>query len=189
MTKSEANQVCTFETYLTLDQEQRSELVDGELIMMNPPNLEHFLITKFIEQTLDAEIERLQQPWMCFREAGVRTTVHHSRIADVCVVTLDQAKALSGISIVFQTPPLLAVEVISLDTVKRDYRYKRSEYAALGIPEYWIVDPLHSRVIVLDLNEGLYDEREVASAAPVQSKLFQALNLRAADLLGAGAID
>jgi hypothetical protein len=31
----------------------------------------------------------------------------------------------------------------------RDYRYKRSEYAARGIAEYWIVDPERDRVAVL----------------------------------------
>ncbi|QZZ23493.1 Uma2 family endonuclease [Leptothermofonsia sichuanensis E412] len=30
---------------------------------------------------------------------------------------------------------------------KRDYRYKRSEYAALEVPEYWIVDPLDAKII------------------------------------------
>ena len=37
--------------------------------------------------------------------------------------------------------PLLVVEVVSPGKVNedRDYRYKRSEYAARGISEYWIV--------------------------------------------------
>lgn len=50
------------------------------------------------------------------------------------------------------------VEVVSPDSVKRDYRYKRSEYVALEIPEYWIVDPLETKISVLLLEEGLYEE-------------------------------
>jgi Uma2 family endonuclease len=38
---------------------------------------------------------------------------------------------------------------------KRDYQYKRSEYAARGIAEYWIVDPQQARVTVLTLVAGL----------------------------------
>ncbi|MFC3995858.1 Uma2 family endonuclease [Nocardiopsis sediminis] len=37
------------------------------------------------------------------------------------------------------TPPLLAVEVVSSDSVLRDHHTKRGEYAAFGIPSYWIV--------------------------------------------------
>lgn len=62
-----------------------------------------------------------------------------------------------------QTSPLLVVEVVSPDSVKRDYRHKRSEYAALEIPEYWIVDPLESKVSVLLWNDGLYEEIFYAS--------------------------
>ncbi|GAB4539170.1 MAG: hypothetical protein Tsb0014_29390 [Pleurocapsa sp.] len=46
----------------------------------------------------------------------------------------------------------------SPDSIKRDYRYKRSEYAALGVNEYWIVDPIEQRVTILVLDEGLYEE-------------------------------
>jgi Uma2 family endonuclease len=36
----------------------------------------------------------------------------------------------------------------------RDLIRKRSEYAAAGIPEYWIVDPETATVTVLSLPEG-----------------------------------
>lgn len=56
-------------------------------------------------------------------------------------------------------PPLLVVEVVSPGQENRDYRYKRSEYAARGIAEYWIVDPMQQRVMVLEWVEGLYEEK------------------------------
>jgi Uma2 family endonuclease len=52
------------------------------------------------------------------------------------------------------------VEVVSPGKVNedRDYRYKRSEYAARGISEYWIVDPGKMKVTVLTWLDGLYEE-------------------------------
>ena len=64
----------------------------------------------------------------------------------------------------------------------RDYRYKRSEYAARGIAEYWIVDPLISRVTILVLNEGLYDERIFENDNAIASPLFPQLQLTANDV-------
>ncbi len=56
--------------------------------------------------------------------------------------------------------PVLVVEVVSPGKANedRDYRYKRSEYAARGILEYWIVDPQREKVTVLSLVDGLYEE-------------------------------
>ena len=36
--------------------------------------------------------------------------------------------------------PVLAAEVVSEDSVDRDYRAKREEYLAYGLLEYWIID-------------------------------------------------
>lgn len=150
----------TFEEYLTYDDgtDFHYELVDGRLELMNPPTIQHFLIVDFLDTLLKAEIKRLSLPWLCFRESGVRTGINKSRLTDLSVVTLEQAKELMNMSAVFQSPPLLIVEVVSPDSVKRDYRYKRSEYAALEVPEYWIVDPLAEKITVLLLEEGLYEE-------------------------------
>ena len=56
-------------------------------------------------------------------------------------------------------PPLLVVEVVSPNQASRDYRYKRTEYAARGIAEYWIVDAIAQKVTVLEWVEGFYEER------------------------------
>lgn len=190
VTSSIATNLMSFEEYAVYDDgtEKRFELVDGVLVEMNPPLLEHFLIAKLIEQVFDAEIKRLQQAWLCFREAGVRIGLRKSRLTDVCVATLEQARELRGASVVFETPPLLAVEIVSPDSVKRDYRYKRTEYAALGIPEYWIVDPLKSKVTVLQFNEGLYEETAFTEEQQIQSSTFPELKLTVAQVLAAGEL-
>ncbi|WP_026072561.1 Uma2 family endonuclease [Nodosilinea nodulosa] len=180
----------SFEDYVAYDDgtENRYELVDGELVEMSPPIMEHFLIAKFLEQVLDTEIKRFQRPWLCFRESGVRTGLRKSRLTDVCVVTLDQAQELKGRSVVFSTSPLLVIEVVSPDSVTRDYRYKRTEYAALEIPEYWIVDPLESKVTVLTFNEGLYDEAVFVGDQSLLSPTFPALVLTVDQILAAGEL-
>ena len=159
------------------------KLVDGKLVLMNPPTVLHFLIAKFLEQALDREIQRLQRPWLTFREAGVQISDRKSRLTDVCVVTQEQAQELLHSSAVFRSPPLLIVEVVSPESVSRDYRYKRSEYAARGIQEYWIIDPIQAKVTVLTLVDGLYEESCFAGEEAIASPLFPSLNLKASEIL------
>ena len=54
----------------------------------------------------------------------------------------------------------LVVEVISPDNPDRDLE-KRADYAAAGIPEYWIADPRHETITVLTLQAGAYAEQGV----------------------------
>ncbi|MFN6566089.1 Uma2 family endonuclease [Dendronalium sp. ChiSLP03b] len=178
----------TFEEYLTYDDGNgfHYELVDGRLELMNPPTIEHFLIAKFLEQALDAEIKRLSLPWLCFRESGVRTGRNKSRLTDLCVVTLEQARELINLSAVFQSPPLLIIEVVSPESVKRDYRYKRSEYAALEVPEYWIVDPIENKISLLLLEEGLYEETVFTANQKIVSRTFPELAIAVEWVFDAG---
>lgn len=86
-------------------------------------------------------------------------------------------------------PPLLIIEVVSpgQETADRDYRYKRSEYAARGVAEYWIVDPIISVVTVLTLENGLYEEQAFQKEDRLQSKTFPQLSLTAVQILTAGS--
>lgn len=65
-------------------------------------------------------------------------------------------------------PPCLVVEVLSPGKTNhtllcryrkgRDYINKRAQYAAIGVDEYWIVDPVDQTVLVLELSGEEYKE-------------------------------
>jgi Uma2 family endonuclease len=188
MTVAISIQPLSFEEYLAYDDETdtRYELVNGQLETMNPPTFRHLFIAKFLEQNLDSEITRIGLPWLCFREAGVRTGWRKSRLTDVYVVRADQVVEMLDKSAVCQTSPLLVVEIVSPDSIKRDYRFKRSEYAALEIPEYWIVDPLALKISVLCWEDGLYEESVFVGEEAIVSKTFPELKLTVNQVLSAG---
>ncbi|MDM9580729.1 MULTISPECIES: Uma2 family endonuclease [unclassified Nostoc] len=181
----------TFEEYLTYDDGNGShyELVDGKLELRNPPTIEHFLIASFLDTALEAEIKRCNFTWLCFRESGVRTGRNKSRLTDLCVVTLEQARELLNASAVFESPPLLIVEVVSPESVKRDYRYKRSEYAVLEVPEYWIVDPLKAKISVLLLEDGFYEETVFTATEQIVSQTFPELAIAVDRVFTAGNLN
>lgn len=165
---------------------ERYEWVDGRLELMNPPTFRHLLIAKFIEKTFENEIQRLQQPLLTFREAGVRTGWRKSRLTDVYVLTVEQVAEFLDQSAIIQTPPLLIVEVVSPDSGKTDYRFKRSEYAAIEVPEYWIIDPFENKVTVLEFVEGLYEEAVFSGEQRIVSVLFPELNLTVEQVFSSG---
>jgi Uma2 family endonuclease len=55
----------------------------------------------------------------------------------------------------------LVVEIVSPDKPERDTEEKPRDYAAAGIPEYWIVNPLNDTVTVLALAGAAYVEHGV----------------------------
>jgi Uma2 family endonuclease len=87
--------------------------------------------------------------------------------------------------------PSLVVEVVSpgepdSDNYRRDYVEKRIEYAARGIPEYWLIDPMRQVVIILCINDGQYQETVYSGAARLISLTFPTLELTAGQILNAG---
>jgi Uma2 family endonuclease len=87
-------------------------------------------------------------------------------------------------------PPRLVVEVVSpgdesKQNYKRDYQDKRDQYAAIAIPEYWIVDPDREWVMVGTLVSGAYQFVTFRGNEPIVSPTFPELKLTAAIVLEA----
>ncbi len=154
----------TLDEYLAYDDgtDNRYELVDGKLISM-PPETDHnnlialYLLTEFLKLV---PLQLIRHKDTEIVVTGNRTRV---RLPDLMILTEELLAAIGGrrATITSDMPsPALVVEVVSPGKVNedRDYRYKRSEYAARGIIEYWIVDPQREKVTVLSLVDGLYEE-------------------------------
>jgi Uma2 family endonuclease len=81
------------------------------------------------------------------------------------------------------------MEVVSEDagSHKRDYQEKRADYAELGIPEYWIVDPQTERIQVLALEAGQYCVHgEFAPGEQATSRLLEGFTADVSAVFAAG---
>ncbi|MEA5538928.1 Uma2 family endonuclease [Limnoraphis robusta Tam1] len=177
----------SFKDYLDLKypSDLKYELFNGELIPMPPASGLHAEILCLIYDILKAEIQRLQLDWVVRPgNVGVRTGVTKSRIPDLIVITETQRQFLKTLSsAILEEPPVLAVEIVSPNNPDDDYRYKRSEYAALEIPEYWIIDPQEQKVSVLTLVYGFYDMIELKGENRINSPSFPELTLTVEQVL------
>jgi Uma2 family endonuclease len=178
----------TFEEFLNYDDgtETLYELENGELIAMPAESdlnqrIASFLFALFLRLGISSYRLRIG---MEVAVSGARVSV---RLPDLVLLSEEGATALEGASrsivLMDMPPPFLVVEVVSPSQEKRDYRYKRSEYAARGIAEYWIVDPMQARVTVLQWVEGFYEEQLYTGNAQVVSPLLGRLELTAAQVL------
>ena len=177
----------TFADYLTYfdGSDTKYELVDGELVAMSLGTGLHGETIDRTYQAINAEINRTAQPWIvrqgqigvrCPRGIGLDTV----RIPDVVVMQQDNWQALQEREAVIDfdlSAPLLVIEVISPPTKNIDYRAKRTEYAARDILEYWIIDPLESKVSVLINSDGWYDITEFFDSDRLISPTFPELQL------------
>ncbi|WP_019502377.1 Uma2 family endonuclease [Pseudanabaena sp. PCC 6802] len=170
----------TFEEFLNYDDgtDALYELENGELIDMSAESeinrrIAVFLLIYFSQ--LGISPSRLTMK----TEVVVSSTRLSVRVPDLLILSEELAIALEGASrsiiLIDMPPPSLVVEVVSPNQEKRDYRYKRSEYAARGIKEYWIIDPIQQQVVVLEWVEGLYEEHVYTDEQRLISPLLSGL--------------
>jgi Uma2 family endonuclease len=186
----------TFEQYLTYDDgtDNRYELVDGELVMVPLPTADHSDVIDLLCDAFREQIRLQGQPWKVKRDVGVYisknpvTGKDYSRTPDVCVMIAaqwDELKADKRSAAILRTPPLLVVEVVSPGSKKIDYESKQSEYEAIKIPEYWIVDLRKSQVSVLLLADGHYESTVFTGNQQIISRTFPELTMTASQVLSA----
>ena len=166
------------------------ELVDGVLVEIGAENPINNVIASFLFSVflgLGIPYYRL----IIGHQVGVAEA--SSRQPDFIVHTEDSLAATLAdrILLPMQPNPMLVVEVVSNSNSdkksrERDYIDKRSEYAARGIPEYWIIDPVKEVVLILSLQDDRYVDRILMGDDKVVSPTFLGLNLTAMQVLSAG---
>lgn len=187
-----SSKLLTMEEYLAYDDgtDTRYELVDGELVEMPPETQGNLDIAKHLLFELAKHLP------IALIALGTEIEVTgrraRCRVPDLLVHTEESRAALLQENRATLTrdmpPPALVVEVVSpgQENRDRDYRYKRTEYAARGIIEYWIIDPEMQQVTLCLWVNGQYEDTVYRGETPIASTVIPDLNLPAAQILAFG---
>lgn len=143
-----------FEAWCTED--VRAEFVDGKVIEMSPVSLIHDRLFHFLDRLLGNYLEVRPGGQVIGPEFQVRLRAGLRRIPDLMFVSesrqgLLQRTYLAG-------APDVAFEIVSKESIERDWRDKFHEYESNGVQEYWIIDPAHQTVRLHHLVNGRYQE-------------------------------
>lgn len=180
----------TYADYLTWVDDKRRELIDGFIHIMSGPLRRHGRISWKINSRIGSFIEKKKgKCHIYFAPFDVRLPLYGStdddKIYDVvqpdlCVICdltkLDDKGCIGA--------PDLIVEVLSPSTLKNDWNYKFNRYEAIGVREYWIVDPKAQMInVFLLLPDGKFDSGttyECNQKAPVS--IFDGLEIDLNDI-------
>ena len=158
---------------------ERYELIDGELFVNPAPALRHQVISSNIFFHLSAHVRSLRIGWVG-DNAGVHVGESNYVIPDLVFISRNRMESLGEANIV--AAPDLVVEILSPGTRRNDLQVKRSLYARIGVPEYWIIEPAVQTVTVLTLASGSYLEVTPTEVGAVRSRVLPGLRLTLDDV-------
>ncbi len=182
--------------------QDRYELIDGELIDLEPTGL-HEQVIGFVARKLNVEIDRLNLPYFIPHRCLIQVSDDTAFRPDVIV--LDKTQLIHEPR--WQQQPIitssiaikLIAEVVSTNW-QNDYARKAEDYAILGVPEYWITDylglggrdyigkPKQPTLTVCQLVGDTYKKRLFRQGDTLTSATFPDLRLQAEAIFAAGQL-
>jgi Uma2 family endonuclease len=197
---TQATTPLTLEEYLAVDGEEwirlglpegRCEYQDGALQELPP---ESDLNDRIALNLRDYLIEQVSNEWLIrihsceIAVPKIRSQDPATRFPDLVILQEEHLPIIERrLAIPLNTvPPKLIAEVVSPGEKNeaRDDKDKRAQYAARGIPEYWLLEPHYDRIRVQELRNGEYVEMGVFRGNDrLVSKTFPNLRLTAGQML------
>lgn len=132
------------------------EWVKGFVIKMSPATVRHFKLGNYLQQLFDA--------YFALNPIGVA-------VGDPIVMRVDatESRREPDLQVILKTnpgeltetymhgPADICIEIVSAESVARDYGEKFEEYEAGGVGEYWILDPIRTQTHFYRRDEnGIY---------------------------------
>jgi len=136
------------EEYLKTSFEHDCEWVDGEVRERAMPDDDHsalqaFFIAYFAR--LARELNVRVRP-----ELRLHVSAKRYRIPDVLLLPASATRQP-----IPDTPPLLCIEILSLDDRPGELKEKLADYLAMGVGAIWIIDPRRRKLSTVD-NQGMH---------------------------------
>ena len=144
------------EEYLETDYSPDREFVDGTVVERHVGDRSHSRVQRNLIAIFCVQYPNI----FVWPEQRVRTTPNRCRIPDVCVTTQDP------LTEVFETPPLICIEILSRRDEISSVLEKLEEYATAGVRYIWVVDPRRKKAFSYD---GALREVTAALATTVEA--------------------
>jgi Uma2 family endonuclease len=143
--------------WLTSHTNRLVEFSDGYIEVLPMPTPKHQAISAYLFLAFHALMQRLHGK-VFYAPLRLRVRPGKYREPDLLLLrSADDARQRDD----YWEGADLVVEIVSPDDPNRDLVTKRTEYAQIGILEYWIVDPRSETITVLRLADASYGEHGV----------------------------
>ena len=144
----------TYEDYMKTSDDERWELIDGELIEMPSPTVPHQRVSMKIGTRFDIFVD--EGNWGEVFHAPIDVVLSNTVVVqpDLVFISAERADIITHNNI--QGAPDLVVEIRSPSTAEYDWTTKYRLYEEHGVKEYWLADPEACSITVFTLGEDGY---------------------------------
>jgi len=150
----------TFDDFCAMIRDdQKADLIDGVIYMASPESPEANDLFGWLYMIVRLYARKKQLGNVYGSRVAFKLDEEHGPEPDIAFVLTEHLDRVKRGRV--EGPADLAVEIVSPESVERDYDHKRELYQQSGIPEYWIIDEMEELVTLLRLKRGKY--REVRS--------------------------
>jgi Uma2 family endonuclease len=160
----------SYEEWLQMPEVKDEEVVNGEIRIMPMAKASHAIIIDNIYSDLRTQIERSRFNVLT-GSFGIVISVSPltCRNPDLAVFDRTDAVIVDGY---YRCAPHLAIKVLSPRNTPKDIRLKTAEYAAIGLPELWVVSQSPRTIEVLLLENGALRRNAIVAEGVLRPTRF-----------------
>ena len=157
--------------YSEMTDEFKMEFISGEVITHSPARNRHLMASGHLFVLLHSWVAR-RQLGLVHVEKALCVFNRNDYEPDIVFFGPDKATQITPDTLRFPVPDFI-VEIISHSTEDRDRGVKFEDYAAHGVREYWIVDPIEESLEQYILtDDGPYKLRMKSQSGEVSSAVI-----------------
>jgi Uma2 family endonuclease len=173
----------TWEEFISLDEDDLRELIDGELVEVEVPKRAHEHAVMKLGRYLDEWGDEHEGTRVYPSGYKIRIGPKHGVMPDLQVYLASNKPRPEDEEGLLTGRPDLVVEIISPSSIRYDRIVKLGYYAKIRVPEYWIVDPDVQTIERLVLKKGSYAIEQTATGKQhFRPKSFDGLDIPLAKL-------
>ncbi|MEX2117966.1 MAG: Uma2 family endonuclease [Pirellulales bacterium] len=163
----------TFDDFLVLIKEhEKADLLDGVIYMASPESTDDNRLGGWLYKLMGNFADELDLGEVFVTRVAFRITEKRGPEPDVAFVAKRRLRLVQRGFV--DGPPDIAVEIVSPDSVERDYVVKRHVYEKAGVREYWIIDPGKQAATFLRRQRGKFQPMVVRGSV-FESKVLPGL--------------